>query len=144
MTDGWLLGDCALVRSVSFESLYNPGAGKFRTPGEGGGVVSGEDWLLEGRETVPFERVLESGPSVFGDRPAFKRLVCPGCGDTYQHTGSPQAVSTEDYGAGWGGRGPLLVVPVEGECGHSWEMCFGFHKGETFTFVRTPPREWTS
>jgi hypothetical protein len=97
--------------------------------------------MLEGREIIPLERVVESGQSTFRNRPAFKRLVCPVCRNTNQHTGEPQTVSIGDYEAGWGGRGSLLVVPVEGECGHLWEMCFGFHKRETFAFVRTPQPE---
>jgi hypothetical protein len=48
-----------------------------------------------------------------------------------------QVDSGDRYRAGWSGRGDLLVVPVEGECGHNWEVCFGFHKGETILFART-------
>ncbi len=65
------------------------------------------------------------------------RLECPICQDTYQHAGAYQRVPGRDnYEAGWGGSGDLLVVPVQGECGHRWELCFGSHKGETLCFVR--------
>ncbi len=61
--------------------------------------------------------------------------------DTYQHARRGQAVPGRDnYEAGWGGRGDLVVVPVWGECEHRWELCFGAHKGETFCFVRAGPR----
>ncbi|HZY56315.1 MAG TPA: hypothetical protein VFE09_00800 [Rubrobacteraceae bacterium] len=103
--------------------------------------MSDSNWMLEGREIIPLRRVVESGQSTFGSRPAFRRLVWPVCGSTNQHTGEPQTVSIGTYESGWGGRGSLLIGPVEGECGHLWEMCFGFHKGETFAFVRTPLSE---
>ncbi len=44
----------------------------------------------------------------------------------------------DDYEAGWGGRGDLTVLPFEGECGHRWALCFGFHKGMTAAFVAVP------
>lgn len=48
--------------------------------------------------------------------------------------------NTQPYGDNWGGKGDLLVIPVEGECSHIWEICFGFHKGETICFARTTGR----
>lgn len=91
-----------------------------------------DEWMLEGRDLLPLERVILAGEGTWGGRPAFERMACPVCGSTYQQTGKPQSVE------GWGGRGDLLVIPMEGECGHRWELCFGFHKGETFGFVRAP------
>ncbi len=65
-------------------------------------------------------------------------LRCPVCRDPNQRTGSPRTKhGQDDYKAGWGGRGDLLVIPIEGECGHTWEICFGFHKGATVAFART-------
>jgi hypothetical protein len=64
-------------------------------------------------------------------------VVCPACGFEYTRAGTPRVVDGEDdYRAGWGGRGDLIVIPFVGECGHSWELCFGFHKGNTMAFVR--------
>jgi hypothetical protein len=62
-----------------------------------------------------------------------KRLLCPVCGYGYLHT-THSGYSTME----WGGRGDVIAVHFEGECGHLWQMCFGFHKGETFSFVRYP------
>lgn len=70
-------------------------------------------------------------------------LNCPafGCGDNYQHVGLPFVVDGRDeYAAHWGGRGDLVVVPFWGECGHTWEVCFGFHKGDTVIFTIRPGR----
>ncbi len=67
-----------------------------------------------------------------------QELRCPVCQDAYQRTGSPFTIhGMDDYKAGWGGRGDLLIIPVEGECGHAWELCLGFHKGMTVAFART-------
>lgn len=91
-----------------------------------------DEWMIEGRDLLPIGRVVMAGDDTWGGRPAFERIACPVCGSTYQHSGEAQRVE------GWGGRGDLLVIPMEGECGHRWELCFGFHKGETFGFVRAP------
>ncbi|HKP51605.1 MAG TPA: hypothetical protein VJ183_03030 [Chloroflexia bacterium] len=64
-------------------------------------------------------------------------LHCPVCGHEYNHPLDPIRIDGEDsYKAGWPGRGDLLLIPVEGECGHLWELCIGFHKGQTAIFVR--------
>ena len=64
-------------------------------------------------------------------------LVCPICGYEYQHIGTPRVIDGKDgYEAGWEGRGDLLVFPVYGECGCSWELCFGTHKGQVECFTR--------
>ena len=66
-----------------------------------------------------------------------KHLVCPECGFEYQHFGRPEYTNGNDnHEAGWGGRGDLIVVPIEGECGSKWEFCLGFHKGDTYLFQR--------
>lgn len=65
-------------------------------------------------------------------------VTCPICGGDYAHPGSVRTVSGEDqYAASWPGRGDLTVFHFEGECGHEWEVCFGFHKGKTYAFART-------
>lgn len=64
-------------------------------------------------------------------------MLCPCCGFEYQHAGSPSRIDgKDDYAAGWGGRGDLVIVPFWGECGSEWDICFGFHKGYTANFVR--------
>lgn len=64
-------------------------------------------------------------------------LACPLCAYNYQHVESSRKIdSNDDYTAGWGGRGDLLVVKIRGECESEWECCFGFHKGDTVFFAR--------
>ena len=64
-------------------------------------------------------------------------LVCPVCKFEYQHPGKPMVVDgQENYAAGWWGRGSLTILPFESECGTKWELCFGFHKGNVFSFTR--------
>lgn len=63
-------------------------------------------------------------------------LVCPICGFNYNHMGDPFKAKGNDSYEAWIGRGDLLVIPFQGECGSEWEFCFGFHKGETVSFVR--------
>ena len=63
--------------------------------------------------------------------------VCPCCGGEYVSSGTPHEIDgNDDYRAGWGGRGSLLLIPFHGECGSEWDLCFGFHKGMTMAFVR--------
>jgi hypothetical protein len=51
-----------------------------------------------------------------------------------------KAIDGKDSGqAGWNGRGDLYVLGFWGECGHEFEVCFGFHKGTTFAFSRDKP-----
>jgi hypothetical protein len=64
-------------------------------------------------------------------------IACPTCGYDFSHPGNVRNVSGDDaYRASWPGRGDLTVINFNGECGHEWELCFGFHKGQTFTFCR--------
>ena len=64
-------------------------------------------------------------------------VKCPVCGFEYNHMGEPKTINGNDNGeAGWWGRGDLVVIPVEGECGCLWEICFGFHKGSIYSFSR--------
>ena len=81
-------------------------------------------------------RALFADPGQAGVRLRHK-VVCPVCGYDYaRFTGVRLVSSNNRYEAGWGGRGDLLVVQFEGECRHEWEICFGFHKGQTFAFAR--------
>jgi len=96
-----------------------------------------EAWLIEGAGMARLSDVIVHDDGGWHGYPWYKRLQCPLCRDTYQHTGHQQTIlGNDNYEAGWEGRGDLLVVPLEGECGHLWEICLGFHKGETFVFVR--------
>jgi hypothetical protein len=64
-------------------------------------------------------------------------VKCPVCGSEYVSVSNMREVSGEDnYKAGWLGRGDLNVIGFSGECGHEFELCFGFHKGNTAAFCR--------
>lgn len=71
-----------------------------------------------------------------GREELFSLLACPDCSFEYTHIGEPRKVSGNDDYAAWLGRGDFLVIPFTGECGSEWEICFGFHKGQTDAFVR--------
>lgn len=84
--------------------------------------------------------VLVDAREYWGNSYSYK-LKCPICGSTDQHARTPErSGNTVPYGDKWGGKGDLLVIPVEGECSHVWEICLGFHKGETICFARTTGR----
>lgn len=88
------------------------------------------DDVPERKQTEPLEMGL--GPSDvdgLGDL-----LKCPICGFEWTHLGVPVMLAT-DNGRAWGGRGNCLVIPVNGECGHSWNICIGYHKGQNFIFI---------
>jgi len=64
-------------------------------------------------------------------------IVCPVCGFDYNHFDSPEEDDGEDgYQADWEGRGDLIKIPFWCECGSRWELCLGFHKGNTHSFAR--------
>ena len=69
-----------------------------------------------------------------------KILVCPVCGYNNQHFSgiAPSCFikGNDNYEAPWWGRGDLLIIQFWSECGSRWELCFGFHKGEIFSFVK--------
>jgi hypothetical protein len=65
------------------------------------------------------------------------QCICPICGYEYVHPSGVRYVEGNDNGeAGWHGRGSLMVTSFVGECGHEWDICFGFHKGLMFVFTR--------
>lgn len=83
----------------------------------------------------PLDQVLHAS-HFFGAEDLYSLLVCPVCAGIYNHHEAPvKSESQDDYKA-WTGRGDLLVIPLWGECGSQWEICLGFHKGETSAFVR--------
>jgi hypothetical protein len=62
-------------------------------------------------------------------------MKCPVCDCNYTHdAGISINIRSDTYGA-WDGRGDCMIIPIYGECGHKWEVCFGFHKGQTFMFL---------
>jgi hypothetical protein len=89
----------------------------------------------ETRPKIDIFKVISNDAACWGDEA--RNLTCPECGDTYSHMEPPYLKDSEDnYNANWGGRGDLAVVPVWGECGSKWEVCIGFHKGESAIFAR--------
>lgn len=83
----------------------------------------------------PVDSVLEMS-HFYSREDLYSLLVCPVCSFSYNHIGEHRKVSGKDSYEAWIGRGDLLVIPFTGECGSEWEICFGFHKGETNAFVR--------
>jgi len=64
-------------------------------------------------------------------------IKCPICGFEYVGVVSVMySVSRNDPRSGWLGNGGLAVVEFNGECGHKFDLCFGFHKGNTAFFCR--------
>ena len=67
------------------------------------------------------------------------QVLCPGCQADYVHCEGAYAVSGYDHYCAWEGRGDVLRVQWWCEGGHAWEVCFGFHKGQTVCFVEEVP-----
>ncbi len=64
-------------------------------------------------------------------------IHCPYCGYDYVHITKPLTFSGNDrYEAAhaflMGVRGDVHAILFEGECGHSWALAFGSHKGQIF------------
>lgn len=72
--------------------------------------------------------------------PAGNEVTCPMCGHEYNRPVNVSRIAGNDnYEArseGWNGRGDLVVVTMECEAGHTWDLCMGFHKGITTMFAR--------
>ncbi len=64
-------------------------------------------------------------------------MTCPVCGFTYSHYRRRFSVPSN--------TGPFLYkqgiegLIFDGECGHSWEVCFGEHKGNVYLFCVQVP-----
>jgi len=68
-------------------------------------------------------------------------LRCPVCGFWPGHMREVEKIDGKDsWQAGWSGRGDLVVIRIDGECGHSWELCLGEHKGAIQIFARIDDR----
>jgi hypothetical protein len=76
---------------------------------------------------------------VLDPQPHGVRTKCPECGFNCNHINRTERYDGHDnYKAkvfGWWGRGDVIAVVFDGECGHQWRMCFGFHKGEIYVWV---------
>jgi hypothetical protein len=67
-----------------------------------------------------------------------QRVLCPKCGDEYVQLSEPTIIEGKDaYATKTGVRGD--VIKIEGKCagGHRFDLCLGYHKGETFIFAQT-------
>ena len=58
-------------------------------------------------------------------------MCCPICGGDYVGTKAEPAHSED-----WLGRGGALVIPMNCESGHDFEIGIGFHKGQSWMFTR--------
>lgn len=61
-------------------------------------------------------------------------MVCPVCLEEYSHGKEGYTLSSDQYKA-WAGRGSCTIFPFEGECGHAWNVCIGYHKGQNYLFI---------
>lgn len=57
-------------------------------------------------------------------------MTCPVCDFNYVHFANEQPQDSD-----WDGRGDAQRIAFWGECGHRWDVRFGFHKGEVFVAV---------
>ena len=88
-------------------------------------------------DTKPRKAVIDSPLSeiLCGDSNGFGDIIkCPICNFDYSHIQEIKILNSDEYKA-WPGRGSCIVIPFEGECGHAWNICIGFHKGQNFAFI---------
>lgn len=85
----------------------------------------GNDLLL--KNFIPSDRTLDA----FGA----KKLCCPICGFDYVHFGTPKHIDGKDSYKAWEGRGDAILIDMDAECGDSWTLQIGFHKGFTFLSI---------
>ena len=89
-------------------------------------------------DSIPHHNIFES---IETDDPGWgdesRLLLCPVCKFDYTHVDPPYIKDGGDnYEARWGGRGDLAVLPMWSECGSKWQVCVGFHKGQSAIFTR--------
>jgi hypothetical protein len=79
------------------------------------------------------EEILGSAEGMFDNT---NIIQCPICGFDYSGVKLKDLrnLSSDSYKARRG-RGSCLEIPFEGECGHSWSLCIGFYKGQSFIFI---------
>lgn len=98
-------------------------------------IIDGVYIPMENKHLSIIRSLISSELDTFGD-PAILDLKCPICESNYQHMSEPAYVASDSYDAGWIGRGSLITIPMWGECGSKWEICLGFHKGNTAIFIK--------
>lgn len=57
------------------------------------------------------------------------RLITSPSGDEYNHV---MGIDTVPLGYG---RGSIVKIQFYEEAGNDWDLCFGFHKGQTFSWI---------
>jgi hypothetical protein len=64
-------------------------------------------------------------------------IHCPMCKQDYVHFGIPEVIDGEDNYKARGNmvRGSVIRIPMSCESNHGWYLCFGFHKGATFSWL---------
>jgi hypothetical protein len=62
------------------------------------------------------------------------QIQCPICWEDYQHHAGTEQIAGKDSYQAWYGRGDVVLVRFDGECGHRWSLRFGFHKGQMYVF----------
>lgn len=62
------------------------------------------------------------------------KINCPVCGYDFNHIAETEIRHGKDSYQAWQGRGDLVKIFIEGECGHKWNLCLGSHKGQIFIF----------
>lgn len=62
-------------------------------------------------------------------------IKCPVCGGSYSHITRSSVRESHDKGEAWTGRGDCIELRFDGECGHIWNLCIGYHKGENYLFM---------
>lgn len=80
-------------------------------------------------------KAISEEAAFFGGVPHVVEMVCPVCGDSYTQVVNRKRIDGEDDYQAWSGRGDCVKVLFQGECGAEWNVCFGFHKGNTAAFV---------
>jgi hypothetical protein len=69
-------------------------------------------------------------------------LCCPVCGFEYLHFEAAEIIKGNDNGnANWPGRGDKIKILFWCENQHAFNICFGFHKGNTFFFLQKSTEE---
>jgi hypothetical protein len=64
-----------------------------------------------------------------------KKLLCPVCSDEYGHVQNYERVDGHDSYKAWAGRGDAHRIFIAGECGHTWFLCVGEHKGNLVIYA---------
>jgi len=96
------------------------------------------------------ERILGELLDYDGMWSGYKRaeLLCPTCGFNYNHIGRVKTMlgwesreTATEVEAEWDGRGDGFAIEMDGECGHTWELRVGFHKGISCVWAQITEQE---